>query len=62
MFISGSPPNCVQIDECESSPCQNGGSCYDGENSYTCICIPGFTGNLGLNILVNKVNIRLDLF
>ena len=25
-------------DECASSPCQNGGKCIDGMQSYTCVC------------------------
>ncbi|XP_010874503.2 protein crumbs homolog 2 [Esox lucius] len=32
------------VDECESAPCQNGGSCEDLVNSYECACRPGFTG------------------
>ncbi|XP_035234358.1 protein crumbs homolog 2-like [Anguilla anguilla] len=37
--------NCsVNIDECESSPCQNGASCEDLVNSYKCICPAGYTG------------------
>ena len=35
----------LDIDECESKPCKNGGACEDGENSYTCTCAPGYTGN-----------------
>lgn len=27
-----------------SDPCQHGGICIDGLNSYTCNCMPGFTG------------------
>ena len=34
----------TDIDECASTPCQNGGSCTDGVNSYTCACKPGFSG------------------
>lgn len=34
----------VNIDECASAPCQNGGSCEDGINTFTCHCIAGFTG------------------
>ncbi|XP_036385762.1 protein crumbs homolog 2a [Megalops cyprinoides] len=34
----------VEIDECESSPCQNGGGCEDKINGYTCSCLLGFTG------------------
>ena len=36
--------NLVDIDECESIPCQNGGNCTDGIARYTCDCIPGHTG------------------
>ena len=32
------------IDECSSSPCQNGGSCTDHHNGYACSCGPGYTG------------------
>ena len=34
----------VDIDECKSTPCQNGATCADGINSYTCSCLAGFTG------------------
>ncbi|KAJ8379598.1 hypothetical protein SKAU_G00003760 [Synaphobranchus kaupii] len=34
----------VNIDECESSPCQNGATCEDMINSYKCICSAGYTG------------------
>ena len=34
----------LDIDECESEPCYNNGTCYDGVNNYTCGCIPGITG------------------
>ena len=30
--------------ECASSPCQNGGTCVDGINSYLCFCAPGYAG------------------
>ena len=32
------------IDECSSSPCQNGGACTDHVNRYTCSCVAGYTG------------------
>eukprot|EP00057_Strongylocentrotus_purpuratus_P020002 XP_011674476.1 PREDICTED: uncharacterized protein LOC754362 [Strongylocentrotus purpuratus] len=36
---------CVDIDECESQPCQHDASCLDGINSFTCICGLGYTGS-----------------
>ena len=34
--------NCEEnIDECESSPCQNGATCWDLVNSYACNCSAG---------------------
>ncbi|XP_066275397.1 fibropellin-3-like [Branchiostoma lanceolatum] len=35
----------INIDECASDPCQYGGTCVDGVNSYTCQCVPGFIGD-----------------
>ena len=32
------------IDDCAGGPCNNGGTCADGVNSYTCICMAGYTG------------------
>jgi len=40
----GGPCPACNIDECASSPCQNGGTCVDGSNSYTCNCDVGYTG------------------
>ncbi|XP_019639767.1 PREDICTED: neurogenic locus notch homolog protein 1-like [Branchiostoma belcheri] len=34
------------IDDCSSAPCQNGAVCQDGVNSFTCQCVPGYTGTL----------------
>lgn len=33
------------IDECASNPCQNGGTCSDGVNSFSCNCVVGFLGD-----------------
>ena len=34
----------LDINECVSSPCQNGGNCNDKVNQYNCSCIQGFNG------------------
>ena len=34
----------VDTDECSSDPCQNGGTCTDDVNSYSCACVAGYTG------------------
>ena len=31
-------------DDCASEPCQNGAACVDGVTSYSCQCLPGFSG------------------
>lgn len=33
------------IDECAVNPCQNGGTCSQAINSYTCACVAGYNGN-----------------
>ncbi|CAH1256428.1 NOTCH2 [Branchiostoma lanceolatum] len=38
---------CAQdVDQCGSAPCQNGATCQDGLNSFTCQCAPGYAGTL----------------
>ncbi|XP_060890789.1 aggrecan core protein-like [Labrus mixtus] len=32
------------IDDCQSNPCQNGGTCIDEINSFVCLCLPSFRG------------------
>lgn len=35
---------CTAVDECASSPCENGATCVDGLATYTCECADGWTG------------------
>ena len=36
---------CVSdTDECASNPCDKGGTCIDGENSFECLCPPQWAG------------------
>lgn len=32
----------MRRDECRSSPCKNGGTCYDAYNAFQCLCAPGW--------------------
>ena len=34
----------VDIDECASNPCENGGVCDDREDYFVCTCTAGFMG------------------
>ena len=36
----------ADINECESNPCENGGTCMDLEDGYNCACELGFTGTV----------------
>lgn len=50
----------LEIDECAGGTevCMNGGTCMNTPGSYTCTCMPGYTGNiceLGINETCNAV-------
>ena len=34
----------LDIDDCQSDPCQNNGTCRDLVNDYRCDCVAGFNG------------------
>uniref|UniRef100_A0A3Q2HU92 Aggrecan core protein n=1 Tax=Equus caballus TaxID=9796 RepID=A0A3Q2HU92_HORSE len=36
----------TDIDECLSSPCLNGATCVDAIDSFTCLCLPSYRGDL----------------
>ena len=35
----------ADVNECGSNPCENGGTCTDVPNGYTCACSSGYTGD-----------------
>ncbi|XP_062510209.1 uncharacterized protein LOC134186269 [Corticium candelabrum] len=43
---SGSQPQCIEVNECISSPCQNGATCIDEVDGYRCFCSAGYHGIL----------------
>ncbi|CAH1240011.1 SVEP1 [Branchiostoma lanceolatum] len=38
--------DCVELDYCQSSPCQNGGSCSMQGSEFICLCPAGFEGDM----------------
>jgi len=46
----------IQLNECASDPCKNGGTCVDGIQSFSCLCLPTFSGS----ICENPVNISIS--
>ena len=34
----------IDVDDCASGPCLNGGTCTDDVNGYTCKCAVGYGG------------------
>ena len=53
----------VDINDCALNPCQNGGTCVDKVNNYTCSCVPGYTGrncstgkSMLIKIFMTKMN------
>lgn len=35
---------CTNVDDCATLPCKNGGTCADGDGTFTCTCAGGFEG------------------
>ncbi|NXT87267.1 PGCA protein, partial [Anhinga rufa] len=41
-------PTTEDTDECHASPCLNGATCVDGIDSFKCLCLPSYGGDLYL--------------
>ena len=53
---------CLDFDECASFPCQSGGTCADGIDGYTCVCVAGHTGDsCETGIFLRFLNLRSQL-
>uniref|UniRef100_A0A8C7QH54 Neurocan n=1 Tax=Oncorhynchus mykiss TaxID=8022 RepID=A0A8C7QH54_ONCMY len=35
----------TDVDDCQSSPCLNGGTCIDKIHSFVCLCLPSYAGD-----------------
>jgi Notch-like protein len=53
---------CTDINDCASSPCQNGATCADGVNSYSCACTAGYSGDNCENDLDNCKDDKTDVW
>ena len=52
------------INDCEGDPCVNGGTCTDGVDSYSCMCVAGFTDrncSTGKKYCIIELTVRLPL-
>ena len=56
----------IDINECESRPCKNGGTCKNLINDYSCTCALGYSGKsceTGKYFLhVNLISLRTQNF
>ncbi|XP_066302880.1 matrilin-2-like [Branchiostoma lanceolatum] len=43
-FLETDNKRCNELNECSSSPCQNGGRCHDAVNQFSCSCQLGWLG------------------
>lgn len=43
-YVVGIFGTCVDYNECDDFPCENGGTCENKEGSYVCHCVTPYTG------------------
>ena len=46
----------LDVDECLSEPCENGGTCLDEASRYECQCVDGFRGD---NCEIGKLDLMV---
>lgn len=47
LFLGYTGKDCeTNINDCPGNLCQNGATCIDGLNTYTCHCPPSYTGKI----------------
>lgn len=47
LFLGYTGKDCeTNINDCPGNLCQNGATCIDGMNTYTCHCPPSYTGKI----------------
>lgn len=44
--VSPPPPFFAEVDVCHSNPCANGATCVENADSYKCLCLPSYGGDL----------------
>ena len=49
------------IDDCANGPCQNGATCTDNVNDYTCTCFTGFTGRNCTVVIAGKNTLSYEI-
>lgn len=51
----------LDINECESAPCEHDGKCVDDVNGYSCQCKPGYS-DVHCNIGTNQTYTLVDIY
>lgn len=58
LFVTTGKDCQIDVNECETNPCKNGGECVDLINRFRCICPVGFAGDL-CEVSRNITNIKI---
>ena len=45
-----------EVNDCASEPCRNGGTCADGIKSFSCFCLPTFSGDICENSVETPIS------